>query len=189
MKSFKQFLMEEEITYAGFNLRQPTKQENEFLSKNPHVAGYYGTGDAGDKSQEGTIVISPHNEYMKDSNKRGGLAALEAVRGIHAISPTTLQLAPDLTKEQEENFDFYTQGGAGEGLTDQQKKDARKSTFYSRLTVGDDLNPMGGKDAKQPTITPEQEQHRAELNQAISDKGWYGKHKAQSAEAIPSNLA
>ena len=180
---------EQETTYAGFNLRQPTKQENEFLSKNPHVAGYYGTGDVNDKSQEGTIVVSPHNQYMKDPEKRMGLAGLEAVRGIHAISPTTLQRAPDLTQEQDKNMEFYTQGEAGEGLTDQQKKDARKSSFYSRLTVGDDLNPMGGKDSKQPTVTPEQEQHKTELQQSMQDAGWYGKHKAQSAEAIPKNLA
>ena len=135
MKKFKQFLREkdeeDEITYAGFRVRKPIGDESKFLSKRTDVAGFYGTGDLGSSDeQEGTIVINPHNQYMANPNAREGLKRNEATRGIYAIEPDRVRLAPDLTPEQDKELDFYTKDFPG---TEEEKKSIRKQTFYGCL--------------------------------------------------------
>lgn len=186
MKKFKEFLMEDsdEMTFAGFRVRPPKPHEDEFFSNNRHIAGWYGSGNVNDDEEEGTIVINPYNEHMKDPNKREGLKALEAVRGIYKISPEILDSAPDLTPEQDKNLEFYTQGSSGKNLSDLEKKNARKATFYSRMAVNDTLNPMGGPNAKEPTITPEQRDHvDSELAQHLMDKNFYFTRKPARVKA------
>lgn len=176
MKSFKKFLIEKETTYGGFEVRTPSAEEDKYFKANPKVAGYYGTGSVGDKSQEGTIVVNPYNQYMKDPNKREGLKALEAVRGAQEMVPDILDRAPDLTPEQDKNLNFYSDDPR-----------VRKGTFYSRLAVGDTLNPEGDGE---PQVTPEQESYNKEIQDTVlNDRRFIGKIKAQRLEYMPRNLA
>jgi hypothetical protein len=174
MKRFKEFLIEQEITYAGFKTRKPDEQESNLLNARPEVAGFYGTGsmeDDGDK--EGTIVINQNNQYMKNPLAQDGLKRNEAVRGIYKINPDLVRRAPNLTPEQDKNLDFYTKDYLG---SDEEKRSVRKQTFYGRLAGGDESIDHN-------TITPEQREHQSELNNILSDKEYYGKIKAQRLKA------
>lgn len=171
MKKFKEFLREDdETTYAGFKVRKPSRDEMNFLSKRTDVAGFYGTGDLGSSEQEGTMVINPKNQYMANPNAREGLKRNEATRGIYALEPDRARLAPDLTPEQDKELNFYTKDIPG---TEEEKKSIRKQTFYGRV--------MGGE-SQADTLTPEQAEHASELDKVLSDKGYYGKIKAQRYE-------
>ena len=195
MKSFKQFLMEEDnmrkdaidsdTTYAGMHMRQPTPEEDTLFKERRDVSGFYGSGTAYETGHEGEIVINPYGTNVQTPLQKEGLKRIEAVRGVYSISPDTLNMAPDLTPEQDKNFEFYTKDAKneeGKDFTDEQKKNIRKSTFYSRVAVGDDLNPMKVGKGEQPSLSDEQNEHAAELDRILSDKGWYGKIKGQRYE-------
>jgi len=194
MKSFKQFLMEEDdlrkdandvdTTYGGFRVREPSQEEKDFLKTRPEVAGYYGNSTMNpDEETEGTIVINPSNPYMKDNpGAQRALQKVESVRGIYSLEPSLVDEAPDLSDEQDQKLAFYTKDNPG---TEEEKRKIRKQTFYSRIVGGDQNQDK----VDYNSINSDQWAHVREMSKRSEDKGYYGKIKAQRTESIPPNLA
>jgi len=153
-KGAKTAAKKEETEAYGYPIKSAQEMGlDEYLKSHPDVAGMAWGGGENDSSPDEprVIVVNPHNKYMSDPEKRGGLAKIEAAR--HKMSE--VGYAPDfsISPEQQE-----WRKKLGPYATDDK---AFKQSIVSRLLAHDDV----------PGVTEEQKKAADEFEAAHFGKG------------------